>query len=473
MRGKDEMTRASAAADHFARIHIPNDRLRPAADTQEPIGDVRGELLPARSAGPDDPVYFLLHIPKTAGQTIQQHLAEHCAPGVFWRSYHKIRHGQRTSPDDLPDPARARIIAGHNITRSFENLFPGRAIRRILLLRDPLEFHVSYYNWSMMDNIAKGLGTYSLDLHFRALQPNFMADFLLSRWLEIPRRARLLMADEKKYRILNQMLAGFWFVGEHTDCDRVIAAIGPDLGVPTAAPRRNTAIELQAQTGWRLVTYASLSPAMRHTIRARNRLDQALWEHWRRAGFQPAAIEPPPLERAAKGSLLGHEILRPWFKLRRFVQRQHGSWLRATRAGEVKFLRADRARDAGQWELAARHYREALRILPKGPGIWVQYGHALKENGKIAEAEKAYREALRLNPHSADAHLQVGHVLKLQERIAEARTAYLRSALLDPGCSAAREVLVGLGWTHEQVERAIADMRGADACRTSSRAASR
>jgi hypothetical protein len=32
------------------------------------------------------PVYFLLHIPKTAGQTIQVHLAAHCAPGVFWQS---------------------------------------------------------------------------------------------------------------------------------------------------------------------------------------------------------------------------------------------------------------------------------------------------------------------------------------------------------------------------------------------------
>lgn len=450
-------------ADHFARIHIPNDLFR--ADPRKPIGNVRGEpLLVQSDPSTADPVYFLLHIPKTAGQTIQQHLAEHCAPGVFWRSYHKIRLGRRTSPDDLPDPARARIIAGHNITRSFEKLFLGHEIRRILLLRDPLEFHVSYYNWSMMDNIAKGLGTYSFDLHFGALQPNFMADFLLSRWLEIPRRARLLMADQQKYRILNQMLAGFWFVGEHTDCDRVIAAIAPDLGFPAAAPRRNTAAELQAQTGWRLMTLASLSPAMRHTIRARNRLDQALWEHWRKAGFQTAAIDPPPVERAAKGSFLDREIVRPWFQTRRFMQRQDGSWLRATRAGEVRFLRADRARDAGQWELAARYYREALRILPKAPGIWIQYGHALKENGKIAEAEKAYREALRLNPHSADTYLQLGHALKLQGRMAEARTAYLRSTMLDPGLSAPRDALIGLGLTDEMVERASADMRGGDHC---------
>ena len=221
------MMRVRAVADRFARLHLANDPPRCGTDTQGPIGSVCGEPLPARSdPAPADPIYFLLHIPKTAGQTIQQHLAEHCAPGVFWRSYHKIRlghkmrAGRRTGPDNLPDPARARVIAGHNITRSFENLFPGRQIRRILLLRDPLEFQISYYNWTMMDNIAKGLATYSFDLHFRALQPNFMADFLLSRWLEIPRRARLLMADEQKYRILKQMLAGFWFVGEHTDCDR-------------------------------------------------------------------------------------------------------------------------------------------------------------------------------------------------------------------------------------------------------------
>jgi TPR repeat len=410
--------------------------------------------MPARSDSSQAvPVYFLLHIPKTAGQTIQLHFADHCAPGVFWQCKHKMRLGSRTGPDDLPDPARARIIAGHFITRSFEELFPNREIRRILLLRDPLEFHVSYYNWRMMDNIAKGLGTYSFDLHFRALQSNFMADLLLSRWLEIPRRARLVMADNKKYRILNRMLAGFWFVGAHTDCDRVIAAIGPGVGVPPAAPRRNTAAELQAQTGWPLLTSDSLPPATRSAIRARNRLDQALWEHWGNAGFQPAAVRPLPLEHGGTASFFDREIIRSWFRLRRFVQRQNGPWLSTTKVGEAMLLQADRARDAGHWEVAARTYREALRSLPKGPSIWVQYGHALKENGKVAEAEKAYREALRLNPNSADTHLQLGHVLKLQGRVEKAEEAYRRSLILDPTGSHARGELIALGWTMEQLSR--------------------
>ena len=133
----------------------------------------------------DAPVYFLLHIPKTAGQTIQGHLAEHCAPGDFWQSRRKLRPGHHAGPGDLPDFVRARVISGHHIGQSLEESFPGREIRRIVLLRDPLELQISFYNWQMMDNLAKGLGTYSFDWHLCALPRNFTAHFLLLRWLEI------------------------------------------------------------------------------------------------------------------------------------------------------------------------------------------------------------------------------------------------------------------------------------------------
>ena len=55
---------------------------------------------------PSSPVYFILHIPKTAGQTIQQHLADHCAPGVFWGPHQAPRlqalSGRRYKPGGLP-----------------------------------------------------------------------------------------------------------------------------------------------------------------------------------------------------------------------------------------------------------------------------------------------------------------------------------------------------------------------------------
>jgi lipopolysaccharide biosynthesis protein/GT2 family glycosyltransferase/tetratricopeptide (TPR) repeat protein len=123
---------------------------------------------------------------------------------------------------------------------------------------------------------------------------------------------------------------------------------------------------------------------------------------------------------------------------------------------------ADRARDAGQWELAARLYRKALDRDPHNPPIWVQYGHALKESGelrkpdRLAQAEVAYRRALSLDPGAADTYLQLGHVLKLQGKIEEAQAAYLRAVALDPSMPYPLQELSGLGWSEAQ----MAELRG-------------
>jgi tetratricopeptide (TPR) repeat protein len=113
---------------------------------------------------------------------------------------------------------------------------------------------------------------------------------------------------------------------------------------------------------------------------------------------------------------------------------------------------ADRARDAREWELAARHYRKALNRNPRNSPIWVQYGHALKETGHVAEAEAAYRKATELDPNAADPHLQLGHVLKLQRRRNEAVAAYLRALDLDPTLRIASLELVALGWTRPPLQ---------------------
>jgi O-antigen biosynthesis protein len=123
---------------------------------------------------------------------------------------------------------------------------------------------------------------------------------------------------------------------------------------------------------------------------------------------------------------------------------------------------ADRARDAGKWELAARLYREALDHDPDNPSIWVQYGHSLKESGKLqdsgklARAEFAYRQALSLDSAAADPYLQLGHVLKLQGKTEEAEAAYLRAFALDPSVSYPIDELRSLGWS----EVHIAELRG-------------
>jgi glycosyltransferase involved in cell wall biosynthesis len=116
---------------------------------------------------------------------------------------------------------------------------------------------------------------------------------------------------------------------------------------------------------------------------------------------------------------------------------------------------AHRARAARDWTLAALHYRLALGYRPDRAGLWVQYGHALKESGNFPAAEDAYRRALALAPDVADTHVQLGHVLKLQGHAGGAIAAYLRALALDRQFAPALAELAALGWSASRIERAL------------------
>jgi hypothetical protein len=100
---------------------------------------------------------------------------------------------------------------------------------------------------------------------------------------------------------------------------------------------------------------------------------------------------------------------------------------------------ADRARDTGQWEVAARYYRRALDRNPCNSPIWVQYGHVKKEAGQLGHAEEAYRKAIELDPNAADSYAQLGHVLRMQGRGDEAADTYRKALALDAALCAALE----------------------------------
>lgn len=106
----------------------------------------------------------------------------------------------------------------------------------------------------------------------------------------------------------------------------------------------------------------------------------------------------------------------------------------AIRAGDV--ANAER-----RWADAEAAYLHALDGDSSLAHIWVQYGHAVKEQGDLKRAEAAYRQSIALNHASADTHVQLGHALKLQGRIDDARTAYATALRLDADCQpAAREL---------------------------------
>jgi hypothetical protein len=408
-------------------------------------------------------VYFLLHIPRTAGQTIQYHLAEHCAPGTVWiprrAPFPVWLTSQRYRSGGPDDAARVRAVAGHDVGRSLEGHFRGREIRRAVLLRDPLSLQLSLYNYRMMNHLNRGFGTYSFDLHLRALPRDWVAHRLLAGWLEIPWPRLMTMSGAEKYRVLNEMLAGFWFVGSHADCDQLIAAVGPDLGAPPGGRARNTAQQWHKQIYWEPLTAEDLSPAQRHAVLSRNPLDTAIWESWRSAGFDTAAVSPRRLEVGAGDGFAAHEAVRPAFLMARWLWRSNAWWLpggskKGLRSG---FAKGDQARYAGEWRLAAEHYRRALAEEPRAPAIWVQYGHVLKLCGEPAAAEQAYRESLRFDPDNADTHVQLGHVLALQNRPGEAADAYRRAVVLDPALDEAAAGLRALGGTEPRIAERVGD----------------
>jgi SAM-dependent methyltransferase len=92
-----------------------------------------------------------------------------------------------------------------------------------------------------------------------------------------------------------------------------------------------------------------------------------------------------PAERVLRTSPPGRG--RGWRRLARSVQ----AGFRRTNWDAIE--QADRARDSGKWERAARLYLDGLSTTPDASELWLQLGQALEATGKHAEAAFAFREA--------------------------------------------------------------------------------
>lgn len=115
----------------------------------------------------------------------------------------------------------------------------------------------------------------------------------------------------------------------------------------------------------------------------------------------------------------------------------------------------NRFRDRRLWRAAAEKYRQALERSPTLGPIWVQYGHALKEDGDRPAAEAAYRRAMSAGLDNADVHLQLGHVLKLQGKTAEAKASYLEAFRRDSQGGDALTELSRLGSSRSELRRIL------------------
>src|SRR5215469_1992930 len=78
-------------------------------------------------------------------------------------------------------------------------------------------------------------------------------------------------------------------------------------------------------------------------------------------------------------------------------------------------------------------------------GIWIQYGHVLRDDGQPDAAEQAYRRALDTAPHNADALFQLGCLKQAQGDTDAARRYFTEALRRDKSLSGAEQALRAIG----------------------------
>jgi hypothetical protein len=241
-------------------------------------------------------VHFLLHVPKCAGTTVEDHFRATMGPGFLlaprWHNPLRSVIGNRYSmaPDD-PRLPQLKVVTGHSMGVSLKRHFAEAEIRCSVLLRDPVGYHLSLYRYRVRRYRA-GTGPKPPEFAswYLAQRRNPISRFILNHYFEqgVPALYRLSSRDRLAW--LEARLRDFWFIGGYQRADEMIAGISRELGVREEAERRNTG---SADA----MTEAMPDEPMRQRIITENAVDQALWDRWAGRGWKADGrnpVAPPP-----------------------------------------------------------------------------------------------------------------------------------------------------------------------------------
>jgi hypothetical protein len=229
--------------------------------------------------------------------TVDAHFRAELGAGFLraprWKNPLRVVLGELNAlgPDDPRLPG-LRLVTGHSLGVSLKRRFPGAEIRESVLLRDPVGFHLSLYNFRVAQHGAgAGPKPPGFAEWYAAQRRNPASRFLLAHYFELRFPALYRLSSRERLAFLEERLRGFWFVGDYRQADALIAGLARDLGVAGRAGRRNV-------TTAPAVTEATLDPGLRARILAENPLDLVLWERWKDRGWRAEARNPeaPPPE---------------------------------------------------------------------------------------------------------------------------------------------------------------------------------
>ncbi|MGE3426400.1 MAG: hypothetical protein AB7I44_06405 [Hyphomicrobiaceae bacterium] len=268
-------------------------------------------------------LHLIVHVPKCAGRSIENHLQLHLGAERFWRPGKRTRRlplevlGRKydASPPGPLDNVDA--ISGHMFGQSIEKLFPDRQLVRSMILREPEKQILSWYNYRMMRYLTEGLHPFSFRLFLQSFPVDPVAQFLLERWLEMPWIRIATLTAAQKVALLDRTLSQFDRIVDIAEADDLCAWHCDDLGIPGAAERTNTAEQWVLRTSWKPLKYRDLAERDRRLLKGRFAVDRYLWRRW-------ALKQDIEFERAAPRRVIPHEPLRPFYEIRLRTARQFG-----------------------------------------------------------------------------------------------------------------------------------------------------
>jgi hypothetical protein len=252
-------------------------------------------------------VFYLAHVPKCAGQTVERTMEAVLPPEAILRPkkaapvvrYMTGRGWRR--PVSLV-PGSVRTISGHFFGRDIGALLPPHERRESILLRDPLGLVLSWYNYRMNRYRAQGRAIPDFEAWYETQGRNPVARHLFTRHLNWPTPRFLATPVNRLAAEAVAVLDGFWFVASYRRVDALLAAVADHFGA-TAEPRHVN------RTDYAFRAAESLDPGFVARVARENALDAFLFDRYRDRLFDPTAVGAvdPPL---SSSTLAGFEVRR-------------------------------------------------------------------------------------------------------------------------------------------------------------------
>jgi hypothetical protein len=252
------------------------------------------------------PLVFLFHIPKTGGTSLREALSGEL--GMNRGFIHLGPYGDRTRAEQDLKPLEAytpgeldriRVLSGHYLSTGFEKYFPGRDIRRVVLLREPATRILSQYNHAMRNRKRLGLkpigfhawyedealprfdwpGLYGRKLSLEdkkiaiaSVGHNYMSRFLLDAagTADYPE-----MPDEELSLQVNRFLDTFWHVGSIEQLQASVSKLEQLLGLSLDVGKHNKAGRFFFSKRPR---HRKMSHELRQYLIENNRVDYEIYE---------------------------------------------------------------------------------------------------------------------------------------------------------------------------------------------------